>query len=92
MGFDGCFVHSAPDGTLRVLGVFGIHPERQGFSVVEAMGPRAGLLARDDGAALYAPVLTGGIAAGLHSIVGEEELLELGWRTRDVAAAAGAAP
>ncbi len=89
---DGCFVHSAPDRTLRVLGVFGIHPERQGFSVVEAMGPRAGLLARDDGATLYAPVLAGGIAAGLYSIVGEEELLELGWRARDVAAAAGAAP
>jgi hypothetical protein len=89
---DGCFVHSVPDGTLRVLGVFGIHPERQGFSVVEAIGPRAGVLAREDGAALYAAVLPGGGAAGLHSIVGEEELLELGWRTRAVAAAAGAAP
>lgn len=88
---DGCFVHTASAGALRVLGVFGIHPERPGFSVVEAIGPRAGGLARDDGAALYAPVLTGGAAAGLHSIVGEEELLELGWRTRAIAAAAGAA-
>ena len=88
---DGCFVHPVPERSLRVLGVFGIHPERQGFSVVEAIGPRAGLLAREDGAPLYAPVLTGGAAAGLHSIVGEEELLELGWRTRAIAAAAGAA-
>ena len=88
---DGCFVHPVPEQSLRVLGVFGIHPERQGFSVVEAIGPRAGLLAREDGAPLYAPVLTGGAAAGLHSIVGEEELLELGWRTRAIAAAAGAA-
>jgi hypothetical protein len=88
---DGCFVHPVPEQSLRVLGVFGIHPERQGFSVVEAIGPRAGLLAREDGAPLYAPVLTGGAAAGLHSIVGEEELLELGWRTRAIAAAAEAA-
>lgn len=88
---DGCFVHPVPEQSLRVLGVFGIHQERQGFSVVEAIGPRAGLLARENGAPLYAPVLTGGAAAGLHSIVGEEELLELGWRTRAIAAAAGAA-
>ncbi|MEP6551023.1 MAG: hypothetical protein ABJB95_07560 [Gemmatimonadales bacterium] len=30
---DGCFVHSTPDGAARrVLGVFGMHPEREGFS------------------------------------------------------------
>jgi hypothetical protein len=85
---DGCFVHTAPNGDLRVLGVFGIHPERQGFSVVEAIGPRAGTLVRQDGSALFSPALPGGGAAGLNSIVGEEELLELGWRTREVAAAA----
>ena len=78
---DGCFVHSTPDGAaLRVLGVFGIHPERQGFSVVEAAGPRPVTLARADGTELFAPTLTGGKAAGLFSITGEEELLDLGWR------------
>lgn len=84
---DGCFVHSAPDGpALRVLGVFGIHPEREGFSVVEAVGPRPPALARADGTELFSPTLTGGKAAGLFSIAGEEELLDLGWRTSALAA------
>ena len=83
---DGCFAHLAADNVgLRVLGVFGIHPEREGFSVVEVVGPRPHLLARDDGSGLFAPTLTGGKAAGLFSIMGEEELLELGWRTRSLA-------
>ena len=85
---DGCFVHSTPDGEARrVLGVFGIHPEREGFSVVEAMGPRPVTLVRADGTELFAPTLTGGKAAGLFSISGEEELLDLGWRTGTLAAA-----
>ena len=85
---DGCFVHSTPDGlALRVLGVFGIHPEREGFSVVEAAGPRPVTLARADGTELFAPTLTGGKAAGLFSITGEEELLDLGWRTGTLAPA-----
>jgi hypothetical protein len=79
---DGCFVDSAPFGSaLRVLAVFGIHAEREGFSVVEAVGSRPPLLMRADGSELFAPTLTGGKAAGLFSLVGEEELLELGWRT-----------
>jgi len=78
---DGCFVHSSPEaGSLRVLGVFGMYPEREGFSVVEAAGPRPVALAREDGTALFAPVLPGGAAARLFSLVGEEELVELGWR------------
>ncbi|MGH7510547.1 MAG: hypothetical protein ACREMZ_13900 [Gemmatimonadales bacterium] len=92
---DGCFVHLAPDGaTLRVLGVFGIHPERQGFSVVEAMGARPAALERRDGSPLFSPALPGGAAAGLYSIAGEEELVDLGWRTRAVGAEswAGAGP
>jgi len=85
---DGCFVHSTPDGAARrVLGVFGIHPEREGFSVVEAVGPRPVTLVRADGTELFAPTLTGGKAAGLFSITGEEELLDLGWRTGTLAAA-----
>jgi hypothetical protein len=88
---DGCFVHPLPDSAgLRVLGVFGIHPERQGFSVVEVSGPRPDALAREDGSGLFTPVLPGGAAAGLFSLVGGEELLELGWRSRDLATAVSA--
>jgi hypothetical protein len=81
---DGCFVHAAGND-LRVLGIFGLRPERDGFSAVEAMGPRPDGLERPDGTALFSPALTGGQAAGLYSIVGAEELLELGWRTRGIA-------
>jgi hypothetical protein len=81
---DGCFVHSrGPE--LRVLGIFGLRPEREGFSAVEASGPRPHGLLRPDGTALFSPVLSGGRSAGLYSLVGGEELLELGWRTRALA-------
>ena len=79
---DGCFVHETGSGELRVLGVFGVHPGRDGFTVVEAAGRRAERLARPEGVALFTPTLPGGAAAGLHSIAGEEELLELGFRAR----------
>ena len=35
-----------------------------------------------DGSPLFGPRLAGGDVAGLHSIAGREELLELGWRLR----------
>ena len=80
---DGCFQYVFPaPRELRVLGVFGIHPERPGFSVVEVGGARPVALARADGTPLYAPNLPGGAAAGLFSLAGEEELLDLGWRLR----------
>ena len=80
---DGYFVHTTPDGvSLRVLGVFGVRPERGGFTVVEVVGVRPPALVRGDGSALFSPALPGGAAAGLFSLVGAEELLELGWRTR----------
>jgi hypothetical protein len=80
---DGCFVHASPDaGSLRILGVFGLQPERAGFTVVEVAGSRPFGLARDDGSALFSPTLAGGVAARLFSLAGGEELLELGWRTR----------
>lgn len=88
---DGCFVHAAGD-ELRVLGIFGLRPDRDGFSAVETRGPRPRALERPDGAPLFSPVLTGGQAAGLHSLVGAEELLELGWRTRVLANQRSAAP
>ena len=83
---EGCFIHAASAEELRVLGVFGLRPERMGFSVVEAVGPRPTTLVRLDGTPLFAPAMAGGAAARLHSLVGAEELLELGWRTRTLAA------
>lgn len=85
---DGMFVSRETPGLLRVLGIFGLRPDRPGFSAVEAMGPRAARLAREDGTALFAPALPGAAAAGLRSITGEEELVELGWRTQSLAAVA----
>jgi hypothetical protein len=75
---DGCFVHSTPAGALRVLGIFGIRPERFGFSAVEAEGVRSDARTRQDGTPLFTSALGGG---RLHSITGTDELLELGWRT-----------
>ena len=75
---DGCFVHSTPAGTLRVLGIFGLRPDRLGFTTVEAAGSRPDELARPDGTLLFASTLGAG---RLYSITGGEELLELGWRT-----------
>jgi hypothetical protein len=86
---DGVFVSRDPLGLLRVLGIFGLRLDRPGFSAVEATGPRAARLTREDGSALFAPTLPGAAAAGLRSITGEEELLELGWRTQGPAAAVG---
>jgi hypothetical protein len=86
---DGMFVSRDPEGALRVLGVFGLRPDRAGFSAVEAVGGRAEELAREDGSPLFEPTLPGASAAGLHSIMGEEELLELGWRTQGLAAEVG---
>jgi hypothetical protein len=83
---EGCFVHAPSTEVVRVLGVFGLRPERMGFSVVETAGPRPPALARLDGTPLFAPAMAGGSAAGLHSLVGAEELLELGWRSRALAA------
>jgi hypothetical protein len=80
---DGCFVHALSERTsIRVLGVLGLHRERAGFTAVEVAGPRPIALVRPDGSQLFSPTLPGGAAARLFSLVGEEELLELGWRTR----------
>lgn len=79
---DGCFVHPVESHRLRVLGVFGVRGDRDGFSVVETDGARTPHLQRTDGSALFAPVLPGAASAGLYAIAGSEELLELAWRTR----------
>jgi hypothetical protein len=68
------------DGHLKVLAAFGLHPGRDGLTAVEVEGPRPENLVREDGTALFSPTLPGGSAAGLASLVGQEELLELAWR------------
>jgi hypothetical protein len=78
---DGFFHYASPEpGQLRMLGVFGIYPDRPGFSVVEVAGSRPSPLIRLDGTSPFSSTLPGGAAAELYSLVGEEELLELGWR------------
>ena len=79
---DGWFVTGGPAG-LSLVAVFGMHPGREGFTVVEASGKRPDELRRPDGTALFAPLLAGGASAGLASVSGAEELLELGWRVED---------
>ena len=76
---DGVFVHQAGDDERRVLGVFGLHPQRDGFSVAEVSGPSVGTLERVDGTAPYAPRMAGGAEAGLLSVDDAAELLALGW-------------
>lgn len=81
---DGWFVtRRGPE--LSLVAVFGLHPGREGLTVVEASGPRPGALAREDGTPLFAPTLAGGAEAGLASVIGEEELLELAWRLEEQA-------
>jgi hypothetical protein len=43
-------------------------------------------MAREDGTSIFAPTMPGGEAADLWSLVGQEELLELGWRTHGLVA------
>ncbi len=81
---DGFFVHPVPGG-LRALGVFGLHSGRPGFTVVEVEGARPLELVRPDGSPLFSPVLAGGASAGLRSLTGGEEFLELAWRLGAIA-------
>jgi len=82
---DGLFVHEAAGSELAVLAIFGYHPAREGFSVASAQGPRPGSLARPAGGLPFTAVMAGGAEAGLHSLVGEAELLELAARARAAA-------
>ena len=87
---DGLFVRPYPDGGCFILAIFGMHPGSEGFTVVDLDGYPEPDLARTDGSALFAPVLPGGEAAGLFSITGGEELMELAVRTVPLAAEAHA--
>jgi hypothetical protein len=80
---DGWFVTGGQTG-LSLVAVFGMHPGREGFTVVDASGQRPDELRRPDGTALFAPMLAGGATAGLASLSGAEELLELAWRVEDL--------
>jgi len=85
---DGMFVRPWPGGGYFVLAIFGLHPGQSGFTVVEADGYLEEELLREDGTPAFAPVLPGGAAAGLYSIAGAEELLELAARTGPLVAEA----
>ncbi len=89
---DGMFVSAAASdteeaGAINVLAIFGMRPDRPGFSAVGLEGradpddPAQGEIeiaaARDDGTAPFAPRLAGGSAAGLYSVANTGELLLL---------------
>jgi len=85
---DGVFVSetSAPGG-IAVLGIFGMRPDRAGFSAVgleghadvdDPVGTEMEVAAaRDDGGAAFGPTLAGGAQAGLYSLANAGELLLL---------------
>jgi hypothetical protein len=88
---DGMFVTRMQEpGTISVLGVFGMHQTRPGFSAMgiegradeheAAPGERMARARRPDGSPLFAPLLTGGAGAGLYSILDADELMMLTWR------------
>jgi hypothetical protein len=74
-------------GEIAVLAIFGMRPDRPGFSAVGMEGradeddPTASELeiaaAREDGSAPFGPQLAGGTAAGLYSVANHGELLLL---------------
>jgi hypothetical protein len=74
---DGFFVHAHGEG-IRALAIFGLHPDRPGFSVAEVQGALPGpLLPRADGSLPFAPQMDGGENAGIRSVSGPAELLAL---------------
>lgn len=81
---DGWFLSRSKDH-LSALAIFGLSPGRAGLTAVEVAGARPGALMRPDGSALFAPTLPGGVQAGLASLSGEAELLELVWRAEAAA-------
>jgi len=85
---DGMFVREGSDaGAIAVLAIFGMRPDRPGFSAVGLEGradpddPSASEIeiaaAREDGSAPFGPQLAGGTAAGLYSTANAGEVLLL---------------
>ncbi|MES2304923.1 MAG: hypothetical protein V4558_05425 [Gemmatimonadota bacterium] len=76
---DGWFVIPV-NGGLRIVACFGVHPGRPGLSLLVVEGGAPGPVQREDGSALFAPMMPGGDTAGLFAVVAPEELLLLAWR------------
>lgn len=85
---DGMFVAETPTpGGVAVLGIFGMRPDRPGFSAMglegraDAADSNGGEIevaaAREDGSAPFGPTLAGGTKAGLYSLANPGELLLL---------------
>ena len=85
---DGIFVDESDEpGGIAVLGIFGMRPDRPGFSAVgldgraDAADASGGEIevaaARADGSAPFGPMLAGGTKAGLYSLANPSELLLL---------------
>ena len=92
---DGMFVsHGQQVGSVAVLAIFGMRPDRPGFSAVGIEGradsDEAGqneievAAAREDGSAPFGPMLAGGSTAGLQSVANAGELLLLACRLLDL--------
>ena len=77
---DGLFIRPWPAAGSFVLAVFGLHPSRDGFSVVETDGYPEPLSGAEE-AQRFAPRLPGGAAAGLFSISVPDDLLTLAARS-----------
>ena len=88
---DGMFVsRGRQPGGVAVLAIFGMRPDRPGFSAVGIEGRADSdepgqneievAAAREDGSAPFGPMLAGGFTAGLHSVANAGELLLLGCR------------
>ena len=87
---EGMFLRPWPTGGFFVLAIFGMHPGRQGFTVVDVDGYPSDAPSREDGSPLFSPRMSGGTAAGLASLVGQEEVLELAARITPLLAEAAA--
>jgi len=77
---------------IEILAVFGLHPNRPGFTAVRVAGPRPDSLGRVDGMAVFAPTVAGGREAGLWSLQGAEELIELAFRVEAWLGESGGGP
>lgn len=71
-------------GELELVAVFGLHPTRDGLTVVTVGGPRSERLVRLDRSRLFAPRFEGAAAAGLWQVDGGDEVLELAYRCHDL--------
>ncbi len=78
---DGMFVsETGAAGEIAVLAIFGMRPDRPGFSAVGLEGRADSIeiaAAREDGSPPFGPRLAGGTAAGLYSVANPGELLLL---------------